>query len=171
MYALIGALVSLAIRLMNRSPEKLIESTDGEAITLRLNRFYQISGIITIGIGGLFSFFILTDETETNPLIVLIFVWIFCLMLALPVLLWYMNHRVTFDEETVTSWDWRGRKTSIAWQEITEVKFNALAGSIMIKGNGEVAKAHQHLVGLKSLLQMLVKKTPWRAKELNLPIK
>ncbi|MCI5056209.1 MAG: folate/biopterin family MFS transporter [Flavobacteriales bacterium] len=171
MYALIGLLIPLTMKLLNRSASKKIGRTNGGAVTLRMNRFYQIGGLLAFGIGAIFTFFILTDETETDPIPILVFIWVFCSLMALPLILWYTNHRVTFDQEQLTSWDWRGRKTSIAWKEISMVKFQAMAGYLILKGNDKTVKVHQHLVGLKCLTDMMEDKTNWKAEELGLPIK
>ena len=171
MYALIGILVPLVMSVLNRSARKKVEAVDGTVISLRLNKFYLIASLAMIGIALIFSFFILTDETETDPITLLVFIWLFSLLLILPPLFWYTNHRVNFDEEQIFSSNWSGRKTTIEWQEISEAKFNAMAGYLVLKGNGKTAKVHQHLVGLKSLTDMMEKKTKWTAKELGLPFK
>ncbi|MEM6265239.1 MAG: hypothetical protein AAGI38_22245, partial [Bacteroidota bacterium] len=80
MFASIGIFIPLVMGFLNRSAGKEIEPINGQTLTLRLHSFYQIGGFIIIGIGLLFSFFIVTDETETNPFTFFISLWICCLL-------------------------------------------------------------------------------------------
>lgn len=167
MYAIIGVVVSASMYFMNKGANKEIESLDG-ITELRMNKFYQIVGYSSLII---FSGFIVAVIyiNEMAFYIALIFVFLLFGGTGLACVLWYRNHKITFDDNSIIVHNWRNQVEEISWEEITAIKFRPIAGNIKITGLNKIVKVHQHLVGLKTFTQKMEEKTKWKARDLKLP--
>jgi hypothetical protein len=92
--------------------------------------------------------------------------------MGIPMVLWFKNHRLKFNQTDIEVINVYGQRNSIAWKEINSISFNHFSGFITITDpKGTRLKAHQHLVGLSVFTNMMEAKTLWTVEELRLPIK
>ena len=169
-YVLIGMAVTLVINYMNKGASQEIEKGLNGEVELRMNKFYQTLGYVSIGIALIFILIALYyQETEMyiiGVLMLLLFggLGLFCLM-------YYRNHRLNFNDEKIIVHNWRRKIEEISWGEIDEIKFNPFSGYIKVRGLNKNLRIHQHLVGLKEFTESMEKKTKWKASKLKLPSK
>jgi len=168
-YLFIALLVPGVMWLISRSSRKEVLVQGGQQVSLRMNRFYQILGVLPLLMGLIFTLSILTDESEPDKFLIISMVWLVCLLLGAPLFLLYQNHQVSFDTQRITVSDWRGRVNSLKWEDITNANFKHMSGYLVLHHGQQTVKVHQHIVGLKSILRMLESQTKWTAKELRIP--
>lgn len=86
-------------------------------------------------------------------------------------LMWYNNHRVVFNDQEISCVNWTGKMTNLNWQDVESVSFSAFSGYLKLKdGHGKVMKMHMHLVGLKTLTDLIEQKTGKTAAQLKIPL-
>lgn len=161
--------VNLALDFLNKSANKETQEDENGRFTLRLNRLYQIVGLIYIAIGFFVLFMILYFMDPAIIIIGLIMIGVFWGM-GIPCLIWYYNHKLTFDKKNITVKSWTTKEETIDWLDIEDIAFKRWSGYIKLAGKNKRMTIHSHLVGLKSFIRMMEKKTKWRAKDLKLPI-
>jgi hypothetical protein len=78
-------------------------------------------------------------------------------------ILTYHLHYVVFDENTISSTNIFGKTNKACWNEISKISFNQFSSMIVLATkNGNKIKMHQHLKGVKIILN--------KVKELNVEI-
>lgn len=169
-YALIGVAVSFVMLYINKAASKPVaENAEGQRV-LEVNKLYLVIGWlgIAMGVGSLLLMVFMWEPGIEVPAIIstLLFGGSGYMML-----LYYRNHKVVFDEERVTVIGWTGKRFSVKWAEINDIKFNSLSGYIKLYGLGEKANIHFQIMGIKSFLDMMEAKTNWRAKDLRIPFR
>lgn len=166
MYGLIGLAVSFSLSYMNKGTNQSVGRNAEGFVELRMNKFYQILGYVVLGLGFIILLVIIYYQEKEMTLIGALAI-LFVVGLGLPVLLYYRNHKVYFNEETVTVISWTGKKQVIRWEEIQKISFNAFSGYLKLFGLANKVKMHQHLVGLKEFIKMMEEKTNWTAKSIG----
>lgn len=161
--------VKLAIDFLNKSANKEAEEDEHGRFILRLNRLYQIVGFISI-VMGLFGLSIILYFKESDIAIISLIIMGIFWGAGIPCLIWYYNYKLTFDNRTVTVKSWTTKEETIDWSDIQDIVFKRWSGYIKVIGENKRMTIHSHLVGLKSFIKMMEKKTKWRAKDLKLPI-
>jgi hypothetical protein len=170
LYTIVGTMVTAALIYLNKVASRHTTKNKEGWYTLRMNRLYQIVGIL-VGIIGLSFLFLGLSEQDTNALITVLILSLGFIALGFICFLWFLNHRLNFNEKTIIASSFNGKPTSLNWQEITNISFSSFSGLITLTGsNGEIVKAHQHLAGLNSFIELMERQTKWTAKSLNLPI-
>jgi len=91
--------------------------------------------------------------------------------LSAPLLMYYYNHELEFDEESIVVKNWKGKVDKIKWSEIENVKFSPMWGYLKLKTKSKKLNLYQHLVGLVEFVKLMEIKTKFTAKELKLPFK
>ena len=167
LYTVIGAVITTMMYFVNKGANKAIETING-VTELRMNKFYQIVGYSALVI---FLGFIVAAIyiNETAFYIALIFIFLLFGGTGLACVLWYRNHKIIFDDNKITVYNWKKQVEEIYWEEITAIKFRPIAGNIKITGSNKIVKVHQHLVGLKTFIQKIEEETQWTARDLKLP--
>ncbi len=171
-YAIIGIAVSTALAFLTKSIAKSIDADERGMFKLRMNKLYGILGIISIVIGLLFLIFLLLTSEPNDSGIwggVILTILIFW-GLGIPCLMYYRNHRVTFDDNSIVVTNVYGKVKEIKWSDISDVRFKTFAGLLVLTTTSEQIKVHQHLVGLSKFIEYIENKTKWTRKELKVPI-
>jgi hypothetical protein len=81
----------------------------------------------------------------------------------------YRNYRLYFDNENIVVTDLFGKKNTMKWSEIEQVKSNAFTGYLTLSSATTQLKVHQNLKGMVAFKQVMEAQTKWTAKELRLP--
>ena len=169
-YGLVGIAVSFAMNYLNKGANQNVEKRKNGDIELGMNRLYQTLGLAGVGSAVVFiavALFIHEKEVYIiSTLMVLLFGG-----LGVPCLMYYKNHKVTFNDKTISVQNWKGKTNNITWTEINRIKFNPFSGYLKIYGLDKKLTIHQHLVGLKEFVKKMEEKTKWKANELKLPFK
>ena len=169
-YGLIGIVVTLFMNYLNRSANQGSIKNKFGKYELRMNRLYQIVGLISIFIAIVFLIAAIYYQDKEIYVIGFAMVLLFG-GLGIPLLLFYINHKLVFDENKITSTGWTKKETTLRWDEITKISFSPFSGKIKVQGQNSQLNIHQHLVGLKEFVNLMESKTKWRASDLKLPIK
>jgi ABC-type Fe3+-siderophore transport system permease subunit len=167
----IGLAVLVALIYLNRATRKKITPDAAGRLYLRMNNLYSLAGVtgLLIGLGLTISTFF-RDEPFTWETMVLIGLILGIFWGAgIPCLLYYKNHRVIFDDTTITVVNVFGGSKTVAWHEITAARFKPLTGMITIYSPATTVKVHQHLIGLSHLVNKLTEKKGWTAQQLGIP--
>ncbi len=171
LYGLIGAIVAIFMSLMARSANKRVIADPDGSFTLKMHKFYGIIGILVIASLVVFIGMALLEGDKEMLSIGGGFLGICMGLPGIIVLLYYKNHKLIFDDQSMTAYSWSGGKTKINWDQVQKISFKGFSGLIKIQGEeNQLIKAHMHLVGLKTFVEKVEEKTPWTAKELKLPV-
>ena len=169
-YAIIGVAVTTALAFLNKAASKRTIKNEHGLYELRMNRLYQIVGGF-VGLMGLSFLLLIVGEQDLTALITILILSLGFAALGFVCLFWYVNHRLNFDERTVSATTFYGKTNTVNWNDVTSITFNSLSGLITLtSNNGTTVKAHQHLVGLNSFVELMEQQTKWTAKSLKLPL-
>jgi hypothetical protein len=169
-YAFIGVAVTAGFAFLNKAASKRTIKNEQGWYELRMNRLYQIVGVF-VGLMGLSFLFLIVGEKNAMALITILILSLGFAALGFVCLLWYVNHRLNFNEQIVSASDFYGKSTSLNWNDVSNITFNSVSGLIKLTGtNGSNIKIHQHLVGLNSFVELMEQQTKWTAKVLKLPL-
>lgn len=163
---LIGAFLAYSSRKSAKEVEKNIEGK----YCLKINESYKWIGIASIILGIVVLIAAIISEEE-GIFIIASFIILPFVGLGILLMMWYQNHRLIFDEETITVKSWKGNTTIIKWEDIDNIKFSPIWGYLRIFSKSKKQNIHYHLVGLIEFVKMMENKTKYRAKELKLPFK
>ena len=167
---LIGITITLVFSYMNNGANEEIEIQSNGDIELRMNKFYHILGYLSIGFASIFVMAALYYQDKEMYILGFAMLLLFG-GLGLLILMYYLNHKLMFNEDKIIVHNWRREVQEIYWTEITEIKFNAFSGYLKINGRNKNLKIHYHLVGLKEFTKRIDQKTKWKSSNLNLPFK
>ncbi len=167
---LIAVVVSLAF--LTKATGKTIITDKTGFYSLRMNKFYGIAGLLGLGIGLVFSIFLLLteDSNDSGVIVGLILVPLIFWGSGIPCLMYYRNHRLSFNNKIIRVINVYGNQREIQWQDILDIKFQVMSGLLILKTADKVIKVHQHLVGLSKFMEYIESKTRWDRKELRVPI-
>lgn len=161
---------SSALDYLNKASSKKVSKNENGWYELRMNRLYQFIGI-SVGIMGLSFLYLTIGEQHSSSLMIILVISLGFSSLGLTCFLWYRNHKLRFNDTTIIALNVYGKPSSLSWDDITDISFNGLSGQITLVGkDANTVKAHQHLVGLGSFVELIESKTKWTAKSLRLPI-
>lgn len=154
---IVSIVIPLLLYFLNKASKREANISDTGSFELRMNFMYQIIGIAGFLMSLIFLLMpVLADEYSAEIFVVSGFMFLLSLGVSVPVFLWYKNHHVSFDEMGLTSTNAYGKKQYIPWNNIRQIKFSAFMGVLQVfDKQGNVAKAHQHLVGFSSFVQAL----------------
>ncbi len=154
---IVSILIPLLLYFLNRASKQNIAALSDGSYQLRMNVTYLVIGVVGIAV-GLFSLLIplLADEYSVEIFIATGFMFILFMGCAVPCFLWYKNHQLSFNDVAIISKNAYGKIQRINWSDVDQVRFNSFTGVVgIIDKQGNIAKAHQHLVGFSSFLKML----------------
>jgi glucan phosphoethanolaminetransferase (alkaline phosphatase superfamily) len=172
LYTIIGIAVSTALAFLSKATGTSIATDESGLYNLRMNKFYGMMGLVGLVFGLLFLIFLpLTAEQIdkgilTGIVLMLLIFW----GTGIPCFMYYRNHKVSFDNNSIKTTNVYGKVKEIQWSDISDIRFNAFSGLLVLKTNNETIKVHQHLVGLLKFIEHIENKTKWTRKELKVPI-
>lgn len=172
-YTIISIAVSIALAFLTKSTEKSIDKDESGNFNLKMNKLYGIIGIISVLFGLLFLIFIplTVGVNESEIWIVVILILLISFGLGIPCLMYYRNHRVIFNSNSIIVSNVFGKVKEIKWSDIIDVRYKAFSGLLILTTKIEQIKVHQHLVGLSNFVEFIEKKTKCTIKELKIPIR
>lgn len=172
-YAIIGIAVTLTMVFLKNATGKEVKIAEDGCYKLRMNKLYGIIGVVCVLMGLIFliSLPFMVDEINAGIVGVMTLVLAICWGSGIPCLLYYRNHRISFDDRSIHVTDVYGKSRTIEWSQITDANFSAFSGLLVLKTENEKVKVHQHLVGLSKFMKTLENKIQWTTKELKVPIK
>jgi hypothetical protein len=170
----VSVLVPLFLFFMNRGSKQTVFVSNDGCYELRMNKMYLIIGVVCALI-GLISLLMPVLANEYSLQIFITSGVLFLLFLGGGVycILWYRNHRLFFGEQGFVTESVYGKRQNIRWDDIIQVNFSSFAGMVrVVDKQGNIAKAHQHLVGFSSFIRMLlVQKEKYHFATELLPVK
>lgn len=160
---LFTVLFGLVMYLFLRSTRGQAEILDGKHI-LRVPKFVYYFGATCMFLGSYVIVQIMLDEEENAILLISIFFSLFVLGGYL-LILFYMNHRVEFDDKNISVTNLFKRKRSLKWSEIEEVKFSLSANSHKLRTRDAKASISIYLVGVNEFLNMMESQTRFKRQD------
>ena len=106
-YAIIGVAVTTALAFLNKAASKRTTKNENGLYELRMNRLYQITGGF-VGLMGLSFLFLIVGEQDLMALVTILILSLGFTVLGFVCLFWYVNHRLNFDERTVSATNFYG---------------------------------------------------------------
>ncbi|WP_235299572.1 hypothetical protein [Portibacter marinus] len=169
-FVLIGLFAGLPVWYIHLKSRQVVEPDDDGKYHLRMNRTYQVLGYASLAIMIVFlAIAIYSNDRamfELTGLILILFGTI-----GAPILLYYVNHKVHFDDHELHITDWLGEDNMIKWSEIDQIQYNRFSGKLNIICGQQKFCLHQHLVGFKTLVGVMEEQTQFNAQDLKIPIK
>ncbi|HEX8330555.1 MAG TPA: hypothetical protein VF629_23695 [Hymenobacter sp.] len=152
--------VSLALYYLTKGGKRQIHATADGSFELRMAKLYQIIGLLGGIIAGIGLFLpLIANEYTTSIFVASSFVFMLFAALSTSCFLWYRNHKVKFNAETITAQNVYGKSEDILWKNIALVKFKPFAGKMEITDAfGKKISVHQHLVGFSTFIGELKEK-------------
>lgn len=151
------------------SKKKILPNLQGE-IVLRMPKFYNIIGYISLVIGvitviGPF----VTDKPDTETYILILAMLLLFGGLGALCILCYRNHYLLFDNYGVEVRSPMGEVKHIRWNDISMASFNSLSGYLILTDKeGNKLKIFKQLIGLSLFVHALENKAKCDSKNLNL---
>lgn len=172
LYAIIGIAVSIALAFLTKATGKSVNIDESGQFNLRMNKLYGIMGIIGLVFGLLFLIFLplTTEPNDSGIWMAVILMLLIFWGTGIPCLMYYRNHRVTFDDNSIVTTSVYGKIREIKWTDIEDIRFKAMSGLLVLTTKDQKVKVHQHLVGLSKFIEFVENKTKWTHKELKVPI-
>lgn len=163
-------LASGIIFYVQKSTDKTPEIDEIGLTILKPSKIYQIYSYIGFIISAVFVVGFAIIQTVDFLIYTLAMLALFGVSGILSLMI-YKNHRVHFNDKTITVTDKNRKIKSITWKDITNLKYDTWSNSILlITNNKEKLKVNVYCVGIKSFGQALEQNTDWRIKKLKLPI-
>ncbi len=154
---IISCIVLSILYYLNKKSNVEIKNNENKQVTLRLNKFYLYFGYFSLIIGLIFSFMISINK---NDLLFLIILLILFFGSGSLLVLFYKKHKVEIYDDKIEVFNLRGNKKTIFWTELSKVHFSFFKGTlILVDNNGEKINIHQHIVGFKTIIQIIKNKT------------
>jgi lipid-A-disaccharide synthase-like uncharacterized protein len=151
-YTIVAMVGLLTMYLLNRYASSN-PITDKNNTILVMPKVYLYLGYIgTLFIIVLLMGWLITEGFDSSMLPYLLF-YPFMIGGGITVIFTYHRHNVVFDENKISSTNIYGKKSEINWDDISKISFNQFSGMITLSvKNGGKVKMHQHLKGIKIVL-------------------
>jgi len=153
---------------LNKNASKTVSKNSTGEYLLKMNKVYQTLGYISIGIAIVFLLATLFVEEDNFLIIGMITILLFS-GLGIPCVLYYQNHEVRFNNEYLNVTSWTGKTNEILWSEIEKVEFNPISGYFKILTLDKMLTIKYQIIGFKTFLQMMERKTAYKASDFKLP--
>ncbi|MEO1629025.1 MAG: hypothetical protein AAFV25_28025 [Bacteroidota bacterium] len=162
--------MGLVMYYLGRAANQRLEGNPKLGMNLRMHRMYAAIGWVVVVFGLVISILCLVDDPDNNR-------WIAFFLLAIIgglggiCLLFYYNHRLDFDKERIGVVSWTGSRKELHWEQVTNIRFNGFAGYLILEDKGGTRiKISQHMVGLRTFVDLIEEKTNRSAKSWGLPL-
>lgn len=154
---IVPIVVSLLLYFLNKASKQNVAALDSGSYSLRMNIAYLIIGILGATAGIIFLLLpILANKYSVEIFIVSGAKFLLFMGFSIPCFLWYKNHHLSFNEARLLSKNAYGKSQRISWSEINLVRFRSFMEVLeIVDKQGNVVKAHQHLVGFSSFVKMV----------------
>lgn len=161
LYTFIAILVSVVVFLLNRAARSEIKAGNDGITTLTMNKLYAVIAVIGLLLGLFivllpsFTTGLITDELVLVIGIMAFISWgtgVWCLLL-------FRNHRLVFDEKSITVTNELGAAKTMMWSDMQSIESSMLMGSLKIYSKKSKLTLHVHLVGLSTFKSKLESKT------------
>jgi len=165
--SVIGTLfiIILLAYLRVRSRKKISTNTTNK---LRISKFYLFAGIF-FTIIGISCFFLMILNNDIKSYIMAVLSLIILGGFGVPSLMWYFNHKVSFNNEYLQVTNSFGKTSEMKWSEITAIKYHNGIGTLQFANSiGSKLKVHQHIKGLANLFTMIEEKTSYSEKDFKI---
>jgi len=142
---------------------------DNGSMILKLPDFYYLFGLCMIiaGIGLLFYLYCFDNDIEKK------FGIIFSSIAIIPGLILFAKgyvYRIIINDKGILEYNMFGKQNEIKWDEIKHITFGKISKELSIKSENKNIKAHFHLEGFPTLVEILEKKTRIRVQDLILNV-
>ena len=156
---LIFAVVSALMGYLTSASKKQISQAEDGTIVLKMNKLYEITGILVIIMAGAIGIWACFGIVKTvSDLILILLVIIVALCLSVPLVLTGRNQKVIVSEEKILYRGMAGREKEASWEDIKEVKFNKAALELKLITDTTSINLHMHLIGFDTFLQLMKRK-------------
>jgi hypothetical protein len=155
---IVSVLVPLLLYFLNKASKQNIAASGEGHYKLRMNKMYLIIGAASALVGILCLLLpVLAEEYSLEIFIASGVMFLFFMGCAVPCIMWYKNHNLIFGEQGFIAENAYGKRQDMQWGDISQVSFSSFAGVVsVVDKQGNVAKAHQHLVGFSSFVKTLI---------------
>ncbi len=168
--ALTTAITTGAVAYLYKTTTQDVSRNADGFFELRASKFYLFFGIIWLVMSAAVLIGVLWFPNE-YILLWIALTFVFGLGLGVYFLLFYLNYKLRFDEETIFLRGLLGKESSVKWSEIRNISYGSISGYVKIQTkNREKMKITYYLTGFKAFVEMMEIKTQWTAKELKLPM-
>lgn len=159
--------------LLGKGTDSNVQANVNGGYELRMNKLYLVVGLsgLIIGLILILTFPLLAEELSVELFLILGLILLVFWGTGLTCLLYFVNHKVRFNKDSVEVVDVYGRKKEILWSEISEASFNTFSGLLKFQSSKTTVKVHHHLVGLNTLIGVMENQTKWDRKSLKIPVR
>lgn len=156
-YGIVGLVVYAALYWLNKTAKTRIHPDKTGETTLRMNKLYFILGSLVSIMWIVFVAFLSTSASNdwTIFILLILIVSIVSIGPGIPCILWYLNHKVTFDNDRIHVSDIYGKMKTVLFRDIVSMNTNIFTGMLELKTQNDSVKIHQHLVGVKNLIERI----------------
>ncbi len=122
---------------------------------LRMPKFYLYFGYFSVLVGVIIlgAFLFEEEAQDTSTIVLLIIVFLQMAGAGIGCMVSYKKHVAYFDEDQIQSTRIFGQTEQVKWKELRKISFSPLSSMIKLEDeNGRVVMLHQHLVGVKAVL-------------------
>ena len=164
--AIVGAFTAYASGQAGKTEAKI----NGNKHELRLPKLYAWLGwlLTTSGFASL-SIPVILAENKTATWWVASASFLMCCGLGAPLLFYFYFHRLLYDDEGYTIYNWRGKAFSFSWCDAREIHFSPTSGYLKLRSIYQWNNLSSHLTGLRAFLNELEARTELKTDKLNLP--
>lgn len=147
-YAFTIVPVVIALALLKNELSKKVEPNENGSFELRVARLYLIIGVFCATL-FLIAFFwmLLSPELPSEDRIYSLIFLFFCL-LGVYLIVLYGNYRLYFDNEIIVVTNLFGKKKSLKWSEIEQVKMHHFKGYLQLSTATTQLKVQPNLAGM-----------------------
>lgn len=170
-YAIIGGVVAGSIQYMTKSASKPVEPIDEAGnYLIRTHKLYYLPGLAGMVMVMGFLIAALFYQEDGMLLASLLMAVLFGLP-AMYFILLAKNQQVWFNQDQLRATSWKGKISTMLWDEITEITYSRLSGFLTINTADSSAKIFAHTVGITSFTNMMEQQTGFTAESIKFPIK
>jgi len=156
-YGIISLVVLSILSWLNKAAKiKIYPDKTGET-TLIMNKLYLILGIIVLMMWTVFVIFTFISMTNDWVAFFTTFLIISIVTLGpgIPCILWYLNHKVTFDNDVIQVRNVYGKQQNILFKDIVSTNMNNFSGLLKVSTQNRSVSIHQHLIGVTTLTEKI----------------
>ncbi len=143
-----------------KSSKRLRKNIHGK-YQLKLNNSYKWVGFACCLIGAFLLNAAISAGNKDIYAIASVAILLF-FVLGILTLVWYYNYEVVFDDKKINITNWKGKKNTLSWTEIENMKFNASSGYLKVYTKSGKHLVFQHSVGFVEFLKMMERNTRFR---------
>ncbi|MET1259887.1 hypothetical protein ABV409_11105 [Flagellimonas sp. DF-77] len=152
-----------------QSGKRIPKNVHGQ-FALKLNRSYKWVGIVCCFTGSFLMNAAIIHWNKEIAVMAPIAISIF-FGLGVAILIGYYKYSVVFDDKRIIVTNWIGKKRTIKWTAIENIKFNATSGYLKLYAKVGKIVVLQHSTGFVEFLKRMESNSRFRAEELRIPFR